>query len=447
MATVRKRKNNYEVSVSNGTLPNGSPNRVSATFTPDPTKTKRQNEKDLEAFVVDFEREVKSGRYTGADRMTFSKLTKRYLNDVDPKNNGEYALEKTTWNHYDSTLEQRILPKLGPLKLEQITPKVIRDYQTTLRKNGIRKDGKSGPLSDSTIRKDTAIISSILSYAAAEGILTINPLIYAGRQKQRRKTHTEYKVKTFTIDQIKWLLWALDNPIEVRRKKHERVNKNGTKYTVPEYTQTWELSLMWRAYFYLALFIADRRGENISLKWNHINFDTGEVTIEDSTAYTRGEIYTKDTKTHTSRTVIIPPVVISILKKWKKEQKQLCVELGTKWQGSRGDKFNENFVFIQSTGKQIHPSTPYHKFKKIIKVYNENIAKSTDDCLPKDATQHDLRHTAASILIGNKMDPRSVAGVLGHSTPSTTLNIYSYFFRTSNQEAADIMSSTLIEAK
>ena len=44
--------------------------------------------------------------------------------------------------------------------------------------------------------------------------------------------------------------------------------------------------------------------------------------------------------------------------------------------------------------------------------------------IPPNATQHDLRHTAASILIANNMDPRSVAGVLGHADATTTLNIY-----------------------
>jgi integrase len=52
---------------------------------------------------------------------------------------------------------------------------------------------------------------------------------------------------------------------------------------------------------------------------------------------------------------------------------------------------------------------------------------------------HDLRHTAAAILISNNMDVQSVAGVLGHADSTTTLNIYSYFFKSKNQEADNIM--------
>jgi len=44
------------------------------------------------------------------------------------------------------------------------------------------------------------------------------------------------------------------------------------------------------------------------------------------------------------------------------------------------------------------------------------------------------------------MDPRSVAGVLEHADATTTLNIYAYFFKTKNKEAADIMESILVGA-
>ena len=54
---------------------------------------------------------------------------------------------------------------------------------------------------------------------------------------------------------------------------------------------------------------------------------------------------------------------------------------------------------------------------------------------------------AASILIKNNLDPRTVSGVLGHADPSTTLNIYSYFFHQKSQEAADIMQKELFKKR
>ena len=132
-------------------------------------------------------------------------------------------------------------------------------------------------------------------------------------------------------------------------------------------------------------------------------------------------------------------------RKLKTEQKQESLKLGDAWIGYKGKDFDKNFVFTQWNGKQINLYSPYREFKRIIRIYNENVAKDESEKIPSDATMHGLRHTAASILISNNMDPSSVAGVLGHADPTTTLNIYSYFFKSKNQEAANIMENILVK--
>lgn len=169
--------------------------------------------------------------------------------------------------------------------------------------------------------------------------------------------------------------------------------------------------------------------------------------ISQSTAYVDGQIHHKETKTYQSRTPVIPGVVISVLKQWKAEQMRMSVEYGSYWTGFRGKDFDQNYIFTQDCGKQTHPDSPYTQFKRIIRIYNDNAAPDDAHRIPDNIRPHDLRHTAASILIANNMDPRSVAGVLGHANASTTLNIYSYFFQTKNQEAASIMESVLKPAK
>lgn len=444
MASVRKRGNSYQITVSNGRRADGTQIIETATFTPEPGMTPRQIEKALEQFKIEFEREVKSGQNVKGRRMTLKQLSEIFLEDNRPVGDPEEdAISITTWASYKNSLTLRIIPRMGHMKINSIVPKTLKDYCRELRQDGARSDGKPGGLSESTIARDCSIISSLLSYAVGEGLLTINPLIYAGKQSKGRKARKEYKVDYFTIEQTQRFLWALDNPIPIRHRAHGQVDDTGKPYHVREYVQLWKLSLKWRAYFYLALFVGDRRGENIALTWEDINLETGEVRIDKSTAYVEREIFQKGTKTYKSRTPIVPPIVTGILKQWKSEQKQMSLELGSYWRGYRGKEFDKNFVFIQNNGKQMHPSSPYHQFKRIIRIYNENVAEDEASTIPPGATQHDLRHTAASILIANNMDPRSVAGILGHANAATTLNIYSYFFETKNKEAADIMASAL----
>lgn len=459
MASITKRGNSYRITVSNGRRSDGSQIVETATYTPEKGMTKRQIEKALREFAVDFERDVKSGQDYKGRKMNLEALSELYLNDTKPldalppeeRREGQeeslMALSVTTWFFYKATLEQRILPRIGHLKIHDITAKTLKDYSAELRKDGARLDGKPGGLSENTIRKDCAIISSMLSYSVGEGFMDINPIIYSGRQKTHKKAAKEYKVDYFTINQAKCLLRAMDEPIRIKHKAHDQTDDTGKVYHVPLYTQKWQLSLKWRAFFYMALFVGDRRGENISFTWQDINFETGEVNIDESTAYVDGRIIHKDTKTEKSRSVYIPPVVIEVLKQWKKKQKEECIKLGSAWIGYRGDEFDKNYVFTQENGKQMHPSSPYHQFKRIIKIYNENVAGNESEKIPESLTQHDLRHTAASIMISNNMDPRSVAGVLGHANASTTLNIYSYFFRSKIKEAASIMSNALIDTK
>lgn len=444
MASIRKRGASYQITVSNGRRPDGSQILETKTYTPEPGMTQRQIEKAVEECALDFERAVKAGKSIKGERLTLLQLANQFLDDMEPAGDPENdAMALTTWSAYRSSLRQRIVPRLGHLKIANITPKTLKDYSKELRQDGSRMDGKPGGLAESSITKDCAIISSLLSYAVGEGLLPINPIIYSGKQKRSKKAPKEYKVDYLTLEQVQWLLWALDSPIQLKHKAHDRIHKNGKTYHVPEYTTTWQLSLMWRAYFYLALFAGDRRGENISLTWEDIDLDTGAVNISKSTAYAERQIVHKSTKTNRSRTPVVPSIVTNVLWQWKNEQKQRYLEQGSYWKGYRGKQFDKNYIFIQEDGKQVHPSTPYHQFKRIIQIYNQNVAQDEEHQIPPSTTPHDLRHTAASILISNNMDPRSVAGVLGHSNATTTLNIYSYFFKTKNQEAADIMAGAL----
>ena len=124
-----------------------------------------------------------------------------------------------------------------------------------------------------------------------------------------------------------------------------------------------------------------------------------------------------------------------MLKKYRKEQQELRLSLGDQWQG-------DNYIFIQWNGKQMHPSTPYHTFKDIIKKYNSTV----DDPAKKlpDIPLHGLRHTSATLLIAEQVDIKTVSARLGHSQTSTTLNIYAHSLKKLDEKAVDILDHILI---
>ena len=87
----------------------------------------------------------------------------------------------------------------------------------------------------------------------------------------------------------------------------------------------------------------------------------------------------------------------------------------------------DDYVFRRKGMKlPMTPSTFTWRFKKILKAND----------LPTDLNVHSLRHTAASLFIASGTDVGTVAGLLGHSQPSTTLDIYTHAFD-KNKKAAN----------
>lgn len=125
---------------------------------------------------------------------------------------------------------------------------------------------------------------------------------------------------------------------------------------------------------------------------------------------------------------------MEMVKTYRKEYLQLKLRLGDAWEG-------DNFVFIQWNGLQMHPSTPYGEFKKIIRWYNDSVKKE-EEKLP-DIPLHGLRHTSATLLISQNVDVRTVGGRLGHAQTSTTMNIYSHFLKRADEAASDALENLL----
>ena len=62
-------------------------------------------------------------------------------------------------------------------------------------------------------------------------------------------------------------------------------------------------------------------------------------------------------------------------------------------------------------------------------------------------TLHSCRHAVATWAIAFGCDARSVASLMGHSKPSTTLNVYSHAFAAAEQGAIEAVSATLADAQ
>lgn len=429
MASIRKRGSTYQITVSNGYDVSGKKLTETATFTPDPGMTPKQQQKALETFVFEFEQKVKSGKVMKGEKITLKDFSDQWMK--------EYAavhLEQTTVDHYRHQLDTKIIPALGHIKLTSIKPLHLQSFYNNLMEDGIRADKKAGGYSYSSIKKLHAIISSMLSTAVQWQLIESNPCDRVSPPKQSNK---EQVLKHFTLEQAEAFLNALNMDYVTTYKAHTRTDDTGKKYKVPEYTETRGIPTQFRVFFNIAIFSGMRKGEILALTWDDINFSTGEVHINKSTAYTNGKIITKDPKNITSnRTIKLPNTVIELIKQHKLEQMEYRLSIGDQW-------INDNLLFTQWNGKQMHPSTPYHTFKDIIHKYNKTVNKEFEK-LP-EITLHGLRHTSATLLIADNIDIRTVSARLGHAQTSTTMNIYAHALKETDEKAANALEDMLIK--
>jgi len=99
-----------------------------------------------------------------------------------------------------------------------------------------------------------------------------------------------------------------------------------------------------------------------------------------------------------------------------------------------GPLWQENkLVFTTTVGTPLEAGNVARRnFKKLL--------RSAD--LP-DIRFHDLRHTAATLLLAQGIHPRVVMEILGHSQISLTMNTYSHVLPTLQHEAASKMDAIL----
>lgn len=434
MAQIRKRKNSYQIIVCDGEDVNGKRIERTMTYHPDPSLTPKQQEKALQKAAMDFEEKVKRGICLDGDKITFAQFYQKWYD--------EYAvieLEKTTLAGYDHNIRTKVIPALGNLKMTAIKPIHLTSLYNSLRKDGVRQDGQGGGYSETTINMIHVTLSGILKKAVEWDVIMSNP---CDRTQTPKRAKDSDDIEYFTVEQTLAFLKALDMEYDQPVRGRKRKDSKGNEYQVAPYVNKVKIPLQFKVLFNIAVYGGLRRGEIVSLQWSDIDFDKGTISISKSTAYVDRESYIKGTKTKLSnREITMPASVMKLLKEYRVEYQKKRLQMGTKWATDEDGK-RLDFLFTQWNGKQMNISTPLQRFHSIIDQYNKTVEKE-EDKLPR-IHFHGLRHTCATLLISQGVDVRTVAGRLGHSQTSTTLDIYSHPLRKMDEEASEKLENLLV---
>ncbi len=280
---------------------------------------------------------------------------------------------------------------------------------------------------------------SVFDYAVYLEIINANPcdgLILPPIEK-------DDEIHCFDVAQAQAFLNALTLKYPRKVGGRKRKDSNGNEYTVKGYTEYHEIPYQFQIYFHLAIKGGFRRGEMIALTWNDIDFDKQTITINKAVSKTKqfGQIVGKPKTPSANRTIPVPSDCIDMLSSWFETQKEYS-QLSC-WHGMPTNRIMENPIFIQKDGKRMNIDTPKGKFESILTQYNEMV-----DDLPIEESRrlvklpmirlHDLRHTFATLLIANHTDIVTVSKLMGHASPSVTMDVYSHLLQQNAREAAQV---------
>ena len=328
-----------------------------------------------------------------ASRQTLGAYLAWWLDDVVAP---ERAPKTTTT--YRDIVRLHVVPTLGKTTLERLSAK---DVLALLRAK--QREGKS-PRTVAIIR---AVLHTALAHAERLGMVPRNVAALVDPPRQ-----VAVERRPFTPEEGRALLAAAEGD---------------------------RLAALWRVTLTLGL----RAGEVLGLRWEDVDLDAGEVRVRrnlqrlpaadvrpDHVVVGGGRkgpsaLVLRELKTARSRrTLSLPPDAVAALRSHRARQ------AGERLAARRWA--DHDLLFTTPHGTGIDPDNLYRMFKALLGRAGVS-----------DVRFHDLRHTAASLMLASGLPVNVVSEVLLHAQTSTTLNTYAHALPGAHRQVADAMQRLL----
>jgi integrase len=295
------------------------------------------------------------------------------------------SVRAKTYVNYESIVRVRIVPRVGGVKLSKVNPAILQQLYSDLLESG---------LAAQSVRNTHRVLHKAFEQALRWGLIARNPV---DATDPPRPKATE--MQTLTSQQVGILL---DCTADDRN----------------------------HALYLLAVTTGMRLGELLGLRWADIDFDGKRLFVRRSLQQVQRQLIFVPPKTEKSRrTVMLTDSAINGPKELRRRQNTERLALGPAW-------IDDDLVFPNTVGEPSDPGAASTHFQQVLKRIE----------LPK-IRFHDLRHTAASLLLQAGTHPKVVQEMLGHSTITLTLDTYSHSIPSMHGEAADTMEAIISKAQ
>jgi integrase len=323
------------------------------------------------------------------DRQTVEQYLKQWLLSVTDSISG------SALHAYRNHVEAHIIPALGKVRLTELKPEHLErakvKWASSILKR--RKEGTILTLSTRTVRHIYETLNVALNRAKRQRRIIVNPC-------------------------------ELLDPPRVEQKEMRALDPAGAAKLLKACNDS-----TIGAAIVTSLGTGLRRGELLALRWGDVDLENSLLTVQRAIERVDGNTRLKDPKTKRSRrTISLPRFVRDRLRRHYAERGAWLLEKGF------GRPTPQTLVF-ERAGEPWIPNTFGSTFRRVLK----------DAGIPH-IRLHELRHTFASMALEAGVDLKTVSNALGHSTISTTADIYAHVTDSLMRDAAERIDNAMQSA-
>jgi integrase len=331
---------------------------------------------DVKAKLAVLQAELNKGRLPAGRSPTVGEFLRSWLEtSVKPR------LRPLTYAGYKVNVEKHLVPTLGKIRLDQLTPLNVQEMMNERLAAG---------LSTKSVAYVHQVLRTALGLAVRWDMVSRNVARLVDRPRIQRKP-----IHPLTPDEARRFLAAITG---------HRLE----------------------ALFSVALALGLRQGEALGLRWQDIDFSAGTLRVSHQLQRIDGKLTLVPPKTEKSRrTLVMPALIVDRLREHERRQVAERLWSGSKWHES-------GLVFANRDGAPTQA-------RRVIEQFHEALAQAG----LRRVRFHDLRHSCATLLLVQGVSPRVVMEVLGHSEIGITMNAYSHVVPELQREAAQRMQAIL----